>query len=104
MSNFTGPDTAGDSPVPDILEGKTFYQDPKAEPVIKDESRIVGIVTAELLNVRTHPSKDPDNIIGTISKDTQVLVEEAGPDFYKILSKAGDEGYCMRDFITLRGE
>lgn len=99
----TEKDFVGDTT--DVLEGKTFFgKGQEVEPVEKEKTRLIGVVTAERLNIRTSPTINDKNIIGMIRKDTEVLIESSDGDFYKVLTKAGDDGYCMKEFIKLRGE
>lgn len=54
------------------------------------------------LNVRSAPSFSAE-VITTIPFMTQVVVEEVNPysDWYKIITAAGIEGYCIKKYILL---
>lgn len=63
----------------------------------------LGIVTdCILLNVREEPKSDA-NIICTIEALTEVEIDEnnSTEEFYKIYTKAGIEGFCMKKFIVV---
>ena len=68
-----------------------------------EEVVITGSVTAEKLNVREEPVVDPNNILGTIDKGVEVIidVEESTDDFYKVCTAKGLEGFCMKQYIQV---
>lgn len=66
--------------------------------------KTIGIVNTNKAIVRSFPDASTEsNIIDFIDKDIQVFIEECdNPQFYKILAKAGDEGFCLKENILLR--
>ena len=93
--------------------------EPKLEPVeeqidvieetpeeVPDEPRQItmGVVTnCTKLNVREAPSKD-SSIICTIDCLTEVMIDDEAStdDFYKVCIASGTEGFCMKNFISIR--
>ena len=76
------------------------------EPVEQTEpiKIVTGIVSnCTKLNVRKEPKKNSDSL-AVIDVKTKVDVEPGNStdEWYKITTKAGVEGYCMKDFITLK--
>lgn len=64
-----------------------------------------GIITGcEKLNLREKPSKD-GKVLAVLNKGTEVEVYTQAPttpDFYKVKTASGLEGYCMKQFITIK--
>lgn len=64
-----------------------------------------GIVTGcEKLNIRDKSSKD-GKVLTVLNKGTEVEVYTQAPttpDFYKVKTASGLEGYCMKQFITIK--
>lgn len=89
--------------------------DETAEPVVTEETveteesvktMMSGIVVnCEKLNLRKSPLKDSDgaNVITTLLAGTAVVINESDstPNFYKVTTENGLEGYCMKQFIKL---
>lgn len=85
------------------------------EPVVTEETveteesvktMMSGIVAnCEKLNLRKSPLKDSDgaNVITTLLAGATVVVNESDstPNFYKVTTENGLEGYCMKQFIKL---
>ena len=75
------------------------------EEVPKEPRKItMGVVTnCTKLNVREAPNKD-SSIICTIDCLTEVMIndEESTDDFYKVCIASGTEGFCMKNFISIR--
>ena len=79
------------------------------EPVATEESvktMMSGIVVnCEKLNLRKSPLKDSDgaNVITTLLAGAAVVINESDstPNFYKVTTENGLEGYCMKQFIKL---
>lgn len=79
----------------------------KEEIVDTPKKEVVGVVTASKLRLRSEPnSQKNENIKCFLSEGTEVLIDESKSTtkFYKVLTKPGDEGYCMKEYIKLRGE
>lgn len=73
------------------------------EPETPEPEVVTGRTTADKLNVREEPEVDPENILGTIDKGTEVMiyVNESVGDFYKVCTAKGLEGFCMKQFIQV---
>ena len=77
---------------------------PSGETILPLTKSTIGVVTVKLLNVRSSPEVVDNNVISSLLEGTEILVTPANEEFYKILAKAGDEGYCMKKFIEIRGD
>lgn len=66
---------------------------------------LVGIVSGCIkLNVRAEAKKEA-TILCVLDKGTEVTLldsEEVSEDFYKVCTKDGVEGYCMKKFIEIK--
>lgn len=77
------------------------------EPVIEEAPAVKivkGIVSGCLkLNVRKEAKKDA-GVLAVIDVKTKVEVEpdNSTDKWYKVITKDGVEGYCMKEFITLK--
>lgn len=75
------------------------------EEAPKKESKVGTVVNCEKLNLRRSPLKDSDgaNIITELLSGVAVVIDEdeSTPDFYKVTTEDGLEGYCMKQFIRL---
>ena len=79
--------------------------DQTIEEAPKKESKVGTVVNCEKLNLRRSPLKDSDgaNIIAELLSGVAVIIDEdeSTPDFYKVTTETGLEGYCMKQFIRL---
>lgn len=68
---------------------------PPVEPVY-------GVVNCDKLNVRRGPSKD-SKVMCIVSKGEEVMLvaEESTEEWYKVITKTGFDGYCMKEFIDM---
>ena len=74
------------------------------EPEIVEPTPITGVVTGcGELRVRVAPNTNAD-ILCKIEKDSevQIIESESTEEFYKVITEAGAEGYCMKKFITIK--
>lgn len=64
---------------------------------------VIGTVNCAKLNVRKQGKINADRVC-IIDKDTEVTIDEAKStkNFYKIKLANGTEGYCVKEFITLK--
>ena len=62
-----------------------------------------GVVIPSRLNVRKQPSKDSE-VLEVITKNSEVEIGLDGETdtFYKVRTKSGVEGYCMKEFISIK--
>ena len=90
----------------------SIIEETAAEPVDqpveespKKESKVGIVANCEKLNLRRSPLKDSDgaNIITELLPGVAVIIDEdeSTPNFYKVTTETGLEGYCMRQFIEL---
>lgn len=79
--------------------------DQPVEEAPKKESKVGIVANCEKLNLRRSPLKDSDgaNIITELLPGVVVVIDEdeSTPNFYKVTTETGLEGYCMRPFIEL---
>lgn len=82
----------------------------KDEEPVKEEQNVTKPVKAcvtgcDKLYVRSKPEKGSDAIT-TIDKDDQVIVLDmnASDEFYKVETKNGTNGYCMKTYMAIMPE
>ena len=64
---------------------------------------ITGFVTGPYkLNVRKEPSIDSDVVSVIDSGATVTVVDESNDTWLKVRTEAGNEGYCMKQYITVK--
>ena len=80
--------------------------DQPVEETPKKESKVGIVANCEKLNLRRSPLKDSDgaNIITELLPGVVVVIDgdESTPNFYKVITEDGLEGYCMRQFIEIK--
>ena len=80
--------------------------DQPVEESPKKESKVGIVANCEKLNLRRSPLKDSDgaNIITELLPGVAVVIDEdeSTPNFYKVITEGGLEGYCMRQFIEVK--
>lgn len=75
---------------------------PTVEPeVVKPVMAVV--CDCQMLNVREKPSKT-STVVGLINCGDEVEVdkEKSTEDFYKVCTSTGVEGFCMKQFISIK--
>ena len=79
--------------------------DQPVEEAPKKETKVGIVANCEKLNLRRSPLKDSDgaNIITELLSGVAVVIDEdeSTPNFYKVTTDTGLEGYCMKQFIEL---
>ena len=89
-----------------IEEAAAEPADQPVEESPKKESKVGIVANCEKLNLRRSPLKDSDgaNIITELLPGVAVVIDEdeSTPNFYKVITEAGLEGYCMRQFIEVK--
>ena len=79
--------------------------DQPVEEAPKKETKVGIVANCEKLNLRRSPLKDSDgaNIITELLSGVAVVIDEdeSIPNFYKVTTETGLEGYCMKQFIEL---
>lgn len=81
-----------------IVEETVETHDTPSEPI-----KHAGVVTGcSMLNVRKMPAPKSD-VINVIAKGTVVEIDKEGSmgDFYKVKTKEGIVGFCMKKFIEI---
>lgn len=78
----------------------TKKEEVKTEVVKEEPVNDTGVVSdCYFLRIRKAPVVE-DNVIKEIKAGTEVtILETTDNGFYKIRTKAGDEGFCMSEFI-----
>lgn len=73
------------------------------EVVEEPEKEVSGYVNCLRLNVRKD-KRISGNIIGKLKEDDEVSIDlsESEDVWYKISTKSGLEGYCLKEFIDLK--
>lgn len=89
----------------DVVTNNEIIDQPVSENVQEQVSeKVIGIVSnTPKLRVRKEPNVDSE-ILCLLDKDTEVNVdlENSAEFFYKIVTPAGLEGYCMKEYITIK--
>ena len=67
-------------------------------------NEVSGYVNCLRLNVRKDKRISVDNVIGKLKEDDEVSINlsESEDIWYKISTKSGLEGYCLKEFIDLK--
>lgn len=84
-------------------EENTNLQEEDSVEVNTNET-LNGVVSGcERLNMRKEANKGSD-VITILVKNEKVTINtaESTEDFYKICTASGDEGYCMKTYITIK--
>lgn len=72
--------------------------------VLPGDAKLMGVVKPGRLNVRKQPSKDSE-VLEVITKNSEVEIDLSDNEdtmFYKVRTKTGVEGYCMKEFISIK--
>lgn len=101
MSNKTKPATTNVSPVTPPEPDETLAPATVVETLTSPEPIIGTVFDCNKLNVRKNPNTT-SAILFTITKDTKVEInlEESTTEWYKVIVN-GQEGFCMKKYITL---
>lgn len=88
-------------PEKEIIQEETPIVESYSEP----ENKTGVVVDCDKLNVRVRPSTTAE-ISTTINRGDEVEIDvasiESASEFYKIFSKFGIEGYCMKQYISIK--
>ena len=89
-----------------IEEAAAEPVDQPVEEAPKKESKVGIVANCEKLNLRRSPLKDSNgaNIITVLLSGVAVIIDEdkSTPNFYRVITEDGLEGYCMRQFIEVK--
>lgn len=75
------------------------------EPIVETTELAMGVVNCKVLRMRNSTDTSTnDNVIYELPEGTEVRVNEAEStaEFYKVITTAGAEGFCMKKFITIK--
>jgi hypothetical protein len=89
--------------IPEVSDDQTTTEI-ITENVSQEPELVIGIVdNTERLRVRKEDNVDSE-ILCILEKDSEVNIDlqNSTEFFYKIMTSAGVEGYCMRNFIKLK--
>lgn len=89
--------------IPEVSEEVEEAEDDESEPVTTNID-VIGVVSGcQSLNVRNQP-KLGSEVVSILHLGSDVIIDEeqSTDDFYKVCTPAGGEGYCMRQYITIR--
>ena len=78
---------------------------PEADGFVEEDSDVFAVVTnCRKLNIREAPNMDAD-IVTVFPAGSEVMIDIANStdEFYKVCNAVGIEGYCMKQYIELRG-
>ena len=82
-----------------------FVEDEPVVETVKESNDIcIGIVSdCERLNVRKAPSRNAA-VVAEINVYSEVMIDinNSTSDWYNICTASGVEGFCMKDFITIK--
>lgn len=88
----------------ELVEVETT-EESTVEETPKKESKVGTVYNCAKVNLRKSPYKDSDgkNIITELIAGTAVVIDEVDstPNFYRVTTEDGLEGYCMKQFIRL---
>lgn len=70
---------------------------------MKTEDMLIGVVSCLRLHIYSEPNVDSE-IVCKIRYSTEVEIDvgESTEDFYKIYTAIGAEGFCQKEFITIK--
>lgn len=89
--------------IPEVSDDQTTTEI-ITENVSQEPELVIGIVdNTERLRVRKEDNVDSE-ILCILEKDSEVNIDlqNSTEFFYKIMTSAGVEGYCMKNFIRLK--
>lgn len=91
--------------IEEIVNEEVMKIEDSVEETIVEVETVVGVVSGcEKLNLRAEANKD-SKILTILDKNTELIVDidaSTTEDFYKVITNAGVEGYCMKKFITIK--
>ena len=89
---------------PPVEEPKEeIIREPIEELTVENYIKSAVVIGCEKLNLREEPSKDA-KVLCVLNKGEKVQVDMSAhttPDFYKVVTSAGVEGYCMSKYISI---
>lgn len=95
------PEVEVESEVEPVVEPEV---EPVVEPEVEAEPDTVGVVSdCTHLNIRKGANKSA-SIISVIPAGTEVKIDlkKSNRDWYKVCTAFGIEGFCMKEYITIK--
>lgn len=89
---------------PKPIDVEEVVEEPVTEEIVEEPVEpVTGLVNVAKLNVRMNPDTNAD-VACVIEEGTSVQIDEgeSTEDFYNVYTVTGLEGYCMKQFITIR--
>ena len=89
---------------PKIDEMTPVVEEPKEETANVGPSLEPGIVSGcSKLNIRKKPAVKEDNVIAVVDANTELSVDLTykNKEWYKVTTKDGAVGYCMKQYVTI---
>ena len=89
----------------EVVEKPAEVKETKPAKTPKKPKTVKGVVSnCASLRVRKEPAVKSNNIISVIDANTEVEIDldESKEDWYKITTKGGVTGFCMKDYITVK--
>ena len=81
-------------------------EEPIKTDEVKNEPKIVKgvVINCTSLKVRLSPAVRPNNAFSVIDAgfEVDINLDESTKDWYKITTKGGITGFCMKDYITVK--
>ena len=79
----------------EVIEGPVI--EPPTEP-------LYGVINCERLRIRKEPHVAIDNVVALVTRNTEVMVDPDTSDdqWCHVYTSAGLDGYCMRDYVTIK--
>jgi len=88
----------------EVLVDETTEVESEGDEKTDAYDKVIGVVSdCDSLNVRSEPNIECD-VVGVLRSGSEVIIydKETAEDFYKICTSAGFDGYCMKQYITLK--
>ena len=88
----------------EVIEEVAEVQEVKEETVAAPKTTKGVVSNCKCLYVRREPVVKPNNNFSIIDAGVEVEInlDESTEDFYKITTKGGVTGFCMKDYITVK--
>lgn len=98
------PKTTNNVTTENLVEEVEVKNETPEENPVKETTSCIGTVTGcEYLNVRREASIDsiPPKCVIAKGDVLTINIKESTAEWYKVRTDAGDEGFCMKQYITV---
>jgi len=70
---------------------------------MKEKNQITGVANCIRLHIHAEPSLDSE-IVCKVRYLTELVIDETAStdEFYKVFIATGAEGYCEKDYVTIK--